>query len=131
MRAIKGYQRRADCAHGATANPLLYQRPGNLRMMEWAELIWIRRCDYPQPENETHGAGEEQGEAIPCRYTQAVALLRSIHPLTDTGASFLPVSAAMTGHCRIILCAVLVFAGFGKEQSWHGSGQARTCWLTN
>jgi integrase len=63
--------------------PYLYQRPGNLRMMEWAELnldgeLWT----IPSMKMNRTKLEKEQGEihTVPLP-AQAVALLRGILPL--------------------------------------------------
>ena len=67
--------------------PLLYQRPGNLREMEWAGLdldaaLWT----IPSSKMKRTKLEKEQGEAhtVPLP-TQAVALLRSLQPVTGHG----------------------------------------------
>ena len=67
--------------------PMLYQRPGNLRMMEWAEIdldaaLWT----IPSMKLKRTKLEKEQGEAhtVPLPM-QAVALLRAIQPLTGHG----------------------------------------------
>lgn len=66
---------------------MLYQRPGNLRMMEWAEIdldaaLWT----IPSMKLKRTKLEKEQGEAhtVPLPM-QAVALLRAIQPLTGHG----------------------------------------------
>ena len=123
MRAIKGYKGGPIVRTALQLTPLLYQRPGNLRMMEWAELdldeaLWT----IPSLKMKRTKLEKEQGEAhiVPLP-TQAVALLRSIHPLSGHGRYVFP---GERSHGRPIsdnsVRSALYALGFGKEQSWHG-----------
>ena len=130
MRAIKGYKGGPIVRTALQLTPLLYQRPGNLRMMEWAELdldgaLWT----IPSMKMKRTKLEKEQGEAhtVPLP-TQAVTLLRSIHPLTGHGRYVFP---GERSHDRPVsdnsVRSALYALGFGKEQSWHGfRASART-----
>jgi integrase len=130
MRAIKAYRGGPIVRTALQLTPLLYQRPGNLRMMEWAELdldaaLWT----IPSMKMKRTVREKEQGEAhtVPLP-TQAVALLRSIHPLTGHGRYVFP---GERSHDRPLsdnsVRSALYSLGFGKEQSWHGfRASART-----
>jgi integrase len=130
MRAIKGYRGGPIVRAALQLTPLLYQRPGNLRMMEWAELdleksLWT----IPSMKMKRTVKEKEQGEAhtVPLP-TQAVALLRGILPLTGHGRYVFP---GERSHDRPIsdnsVRSALYSLGFGKEQSWHGfRASART-----
>jgi integrase len=130
MRAIKGYKGGLIVRTALQLTPLLYQRPGNLRMMEWAELdldaaLWT----IPSMKMKRTVQGKAQGEAhtVPLP-TQAVALLRSIQPLTGRGVYVFP---GERSHDRPVsdnsVRSALYALGFGKEQSWHGfRASART-----
>jgi integrase len=109
---------------------MLYQRPGNLRDMEWAELdmdaaLWT----IPSMKMKRTKLEKENGEAhvVPLP-TQAVALLKAIHPLTGHGRYVFP---GERSHDRPIsdnsVRSGLYALGFGKEQTWHGfRASART-----
>src|SRR5450830_1383743 len=130
MRAIKGYKGGPVVRTALQLTPMLYQRPGNLRMMEWAELdldaaLWT----IPSMKMKRIKLEKEQGEAhtVPLP-TQAVALLRSIQPLTGHGRYVFP---GERSHDRPVsdnsVRSALYALGFGKEQSWHGfRASART-----
>lgn len=130
MRAIKGYKGGPIVRTALQLTPLLYQRPGNLRMMEWTELdldkaMWT----IPSMKMKRTKLEKEQGEAhtVPLP-TQAVALLRGIHPLTGHGRYVFP---GERSHDRPVsdnsVRSALYALGFGKEQSWHGfRASART-----
>lgn len=130
MRAIKGYKGGPVVRTALQLTPYLYQRPGNLRMMEWAELdleaaLWT----IPSMKMKRTKLEKEQGEAhtVPLP-AQAVALLRSIQPLTGHGVYVFP---GERSHDRPVsdnsVRSALYALGFGKEQSWHGfRASART-----
>ena len=130
MRAIMAYKGGPVVRAALQLAPLLYQRPGNLRMMEWAELdldaaLWT----IPSQKMKRTKLEKEQGDdhVVPLP-TQAVALLRSIHPLTGRGQYVFP---GERSHDRPLsdnsVRSALYSLGFGKEQSWHGfRASART-----
>ena len=130
MRAIKGYKGGPIVRTALQLTPYLYQRPGNLRMMEWAELdldaaLWT----IPSVKMKRKKLEKEQGEAhtVPLP-TQALALLSGIHPLTGHGRYVFP---GERSHDRPVsdnsVRSALYALGFGKEQSWHGfRASART-----
>lgn len=130
MRAIKSYKGGPIVRTALQLTPYLYQRPGNLRMMEWVELdldgaVWT----IPSMKMKRTKLEKEQGEAhtVPLP-TQAVALLRSIQPLTGHGRFVFP---GERSHDRPVsdnsVRSALYALGFGKEQSWHGfRASART-----
>ena len=130
MRAIKSYKGGPIVRTALQLTPYLYQRPGNLRMMEWVELdldgaVWT----IPSMKMKRTKLEKEQGEAhtVPLP-TQAVALLRNIQPLTGHGVYVFP---GERSHDRPVsdnsVRSALYALGFGKEQSWHGfRASART-----
>ena len=130
LRAIKHYKGGPIVRTALQLAPLLYQRPGNLAAMEWAELdldtaLWT----IPSMKMKRTKLEKEQGEAhtVPLP-TQAVALLRSLHPLTGHGRYVFP---GERNHDRPIsdnsVRSGLYALGFGKEQTWHGfRASART-----
>lgn len=130
MRAIKGYKGGLIVRTALQLTPLLYQRPGNLRMMEWAEVdleaaLWT----IPSMKMKRTVREKEQGSAhtVPLP-TQAIALLRDIHPVTGHGRYVFP---GERSHDRPLsdnsVRSALYSLGFGKEQSWHGfRASART-----
>jgi integrase len=130
MRAIHTYKGGPIVRTALKLAPLLYQRPGNLRMMEWAELdldgaLWT----IPSMKMKRTKMEKENGEAhtVPLP-VQAVALLRSIRPLTGHGVY---VFHGERSHDRAIsdnsVRSALYALGFGKEQTWHGfRASART-----
>ena len=130
MRAIKCYKGGPIVRTALQLTPYLYQRPGNLRMMEWSELdLDAARWTIPSMKMKRTKLEKEQGEAhvVPLP-TQAVVLLRDIHPLTGHGRYVFP---GERSHDRPVsdnsVRSALYALGFGKEQSWHGfRASART-----
>jgi integrase len=130
LRAIKSYKGGPIVRTALQLAPMLYQRPGNLREMEWAELdldagLWT----IPSMKMKRTKQEKENGEAhvVPLP-TQAVALLKAIHPLTGHGRYVFP---GERSHDRPIsdnsVRSGLYALGFGKEQTWHGfRASART-----
>jgi len=130
LRAIVTYKGGLIVRTALKLAPLLYQRPGNLREMEWAELdldaaLWT----IPSMKMKRTKVEKEQGDAhtVPLP-TQAVALLREIQPLTGHGRYVFP---GERSHDRPVsdnsVRSALYALGFGKEQMWHGfRASART-----
>lgn len=130
LRAIHAYKGGPIVRTALQLVPILFQRPGNLRMMEWAEIdldaaLWT----IPSMKMKRTKDGKENGEAhvVPLPQ-QAVALLRSIQPLTGHGVY---VFHGERSHDRPIsdnsVRSALYALGFGKEQTWHGfRASART-----
>jgi integrase len=123
MRAIKGYKGGPIVRTALQIVPYLYQRPGNLRMMEWVELdldaaLWTISSMKMKGTKLEKEQGEDHTVPMP---TQVVALLRSIQPLTGHGRYVFP---GERSHDRPIsensVRSALYALGFGKEQSWHG-----------
>ena len=130
LRAMSAYKGGIIVRTALLVVPLLYQRPGNLRMMEWAELdldaaLWT----IPSMKMKRTKAEKEQGQphVVPLP-TQAVALLRELHPVTGHGRY---VFHGERSHDRPIsdnsVRSALYALGFGKAQTWHGfRASART-----
>lgn len=130
LRAMKAYKGGPLVRTALQLAPMLYQRPGNLRDMEWSELnldaaLWT----IPSMKMKRTKLEKEQGEAhIVPMPLQAVALLRNLHPLTGHGRYVFP---GERSHDRPLsdnsVRSALYALGFGKEQSWHGfRASART-----
>jgi len=130
LRAMKAYKGGPIVRTALQLAPLLYQRPGNLSMMEWTELdldaaLWV----IPSMKMKRTKQEKEQGDAhtVPLP-VQAVALLRSLQPLTGHGRYVFP---GERSHDRPIsdnsVRSALYALGFGKEHTWHGfRASART-----
>ena len=130
LRAIKTYKGGPVVRTALQLAPLLYQRPGNLREMEWVELdldaaLWTIPSMKMKRTKEEKENGEPHAVPLP---TQALTLLRAIQPLTGHGRYVFP---GERSHDRPIsdnsVRSGLYALGFGKEQTWHGfRASART-----
>ena len=130
LRAIKRYKGGPVVRTALQLAPLLYQRPGNLANMEWAELdldaaLWT----IPSMKMKRTKLEKEQGEAhtVPLP-VQAVALIKNLQPLTGHGRYVFP---GERSHDRPVsdnsVRTALYALGYGKEQTWHGfRASART-----
>jgi integrase len=130
LRAIKRYKGGPVVRTALQLAPLLYQRPGNLANMEWAELdldaaLWT----IPSMKMKRTKLEKEQGEAhtVPLP-VQAVALIKGLQPLTGHGRYVFP---GERSHDRPVsdnsVRTALYALGYGKEQTWHGfRASART-----
>ena len=130
LRAMRAYKGGPLVRTALQLAPLLYQRPGNLRDMEWSELdldaaLW----SIPSMKMKRTKLEKEQGDAhtVPLP-AQAVALLRGLHPLTGHGRYVFP---GERSHDRPLsdnsVRSALYALGFGTEQTWHGfRASART-----
>jgi integrase len=85
LRAIHGYAGFAVTRAALQLAPLVFQRPGNLREMEWAEVdldngMWtIPASKMKRTRNDKlHGRPHEVPLSV-----QAVGILRDLHPLTS------------------------------------------------
>ena len=124
VRAIRGYQGGPIVRTALQLAPMLFQRPGELRGMAWAELdldaaLWT----VPAMRMKRTKDGKENGEPhlVPLS-VQAVALLRQLQPLTGRGVL---VFHGERSHDRPIsdntLRTALLTMGYGKDiQSVHG-----------
>ena len=130
MRSIQTYKGGPIVRTALQLAPLLFQRPGNLRMMEWSEVdlvasVWTIPSMKMKRTKEQKKNGEPHIVPLPF---QAVVLLQKIHPLTGHGVYVFP---GERSHDRPIsdnsVRSALYALGFGKEQSWHGfRASART-----
>ncbi len=130
LRAMRVYKGGAIVRTALQLAPMLYQRPANLRMMEWSELD-LEKAMWTIPSMKMKGSKDkkEKGDAhvVPLPM-QAVALLRLIQPLTGHGRY---VFHGERSHDRPVsdnsVRSALYALGFGKEQTWHGfRASART-----
>ncbi|MCF8167529.1 MAG: integrase arm-type DNA-binding domain-containing protein [Rhodoferax sp.] len=130
LRAIKGYKGGPIVRAALQLAPMLYQRPANLRMMEWTELdldaaLWT----IPSAKMKRTKLEKEQGEAhaVPLP-RQAITLLESVRTITGKGRYVFPgernrQNPISDNSVRSALYAL----SFGKEQTWHGfRASART-----
>jgi len=122
MRAIKHYKGGVVVRVALQLSPLLYQRPGNLRMMEWSEVdlegaIWTIPSAKMKRSVKEKADGEAHAVPLP---RQAVMLLNSIRPITGYGRYVFP---GERNHNRPMsdnaVRSALYALGFGDEQKPH------------
>lgn len=130
LRAMHAYKGGPFVRTALLLSPLLYQRPGNLRTMEWVELdldaeLWT----IPSAKMKRTVQEKENGEphVVPLP-KQAVSMLRELLPLSGRGQYVFP---SQRDHDRPMsdnsVRTALYSLGFGDEQSWHGfRASART-----
>ena len=124
IRAIRGYQGGPIVRAALQLAPILFQRPGELRGMAWAEIdldasLWT----IPAMRMKRSVDGKQNGNPhlVPLP-VQAIEILRKLHPLTGHGAL---VFHGERSHDRPIsdntLRAALLTLGYGPDvQTVHG-----------
>lgn len=122
MRAIKHYKGGVVVRVALQLSVLVYQRPGNLRMMEWSELdLEAATWTIPSAKMKRRVQEKAYGEAhvVPLP-TQAVALLKHIEPVTGQGRFVFP---GARNHDKPLsdngIRSALYTLGFGDEQKPH------------
>ena len=130
LRAMHAYKGGPIVRTALLLAPILYQRPGNLRMMEWTELdldeaTWTIPSAKMKRTVEEKAKGEPHVVPMP---TQAIELLRDLQKLTGRSLYVFP---GQRDHERPMsdnsVRSALYGLGFGTEQSWHGfRASART-----
>ena len=122
MRAIKHYKGGVVVRVALQLSVLVYQRPGNLRMMEWSELdLEVATWTIPSAKMKRSVQEKAYGEAhvVPLP-KQAIALLESIKPITEHGQFVFP---GERNHDRPMsdnaIRSALYSLGFGEEQKPH------------
>jgi len=85
MLAIEQYQGTPIVCALLTISPLLFQRPGELRQMEWKEIDFDK-CQWEIP---AHKMKMREPHIVPLS-KQAIAILKDIEPLTSWGNYVFP-----------------------------------------
>jgi integrase len=124
IRVIRGYQGGPIVRAALQLAPMLFQRPGELRAAEWTEFdLDAAMWTIPAARMKRSVDGKRNGDPhqVPLP-TQAVEILRKLHPLTGQGAL---VFHGERSHDRPIsdntLRAALLTLGYGPDaQSVHG-----------
>ncbi len=124
IRVIRGYQGGPIVRAALQLAPMLFQRPGELRAAEWAEFdldgaMWTIPAARMKRSVDGKRNGDPHQVPLP---TQAVEILRKLHPLTGHGALLFH---GERSHERPIsdntLRAALLTLGYGPDvQSVHG-----------
>jgi integrase len=123
LKAIDQYKGGVVVRTALKLAPILFQRPFNLRTMQWAHLdldsaLWtIPSADMKRTQAEKQN-GDPHFVPLPM---QAVQLLKDLHPYTGHGAY---VFMGERQHSKPIsdnsVRTALYSLGYGKAQSWHG-----------
>jgi integrase len=124
IRVIRGYQGGPIVRAALQLAPMLFQRPGELRAAEWAEFdLDAAMWTIPAARMKRSVDGKRNGDPhqVPLP-TQAVEILRKLHPLTGHGPLLFH---GERSHDRPIsdntLRAALLTLGYGPDaQSVHG-----------
>ena len=124
IRVIRGYQGGPIVRAALQLAPMLFQRPGELRAAEWAEFdLDVAMWTIPAARMKRSVDGKRNGDPhqVPLP-TQAVEILRTLHPLTGHGTLLFH---GERSHDRPIsdntLRAALLTLGYGPDaQSVHG-----------
>lgn len=122
LRALDGYQGTLTVACALRLAPLVFVRPGELRKAEWADIN-LETAEWRYTVTKTGTA-----HIVPLA-TQAVTVLRELHPLTGTGRFVFP-GARSNGRPmsdNAILAAMRRMGIAKDEMSGHGfRAMART-----
>lgn len=130
LKAMNGYKGGVYVRSALLLAPILFQRPGNLRMMEWAELdLDEATWTIPSVKMKRSLKEKEQGEhhVVPLP-KQAVEMLRDLKPLSGHRQY---VFQGQRDHARPLsdnsVRTALFSLGYRDRQSWHGfRASART-----
>ena len=130
LRSMNAYKGGPVVRTALLISPILYQRPGNLRMMEWREIDFNKAIwNIPSKKMKRSKREKEQGEdhSVPLP-SQVIKLLKELLPLTGHGKYVFP---GERNHEKPIsdntVRSALYSLGFGKEQTCHGfRASART-----
>jgi hypothetical protein len=92
LRAIASYEGQPLTRAALELSALLFQRPGNIRQMEWAELdfdggLWT--IPAAKMKRTVHDKVNGRPHVVPLA-ARAVAILRDLHPLTGHGRFVFP-----------------------------------------
>ena len=122
LRSIKHYKGGVVARVALQLTPMLYQRPGNLRAMEWAELdleAALRTIPSAKMKRTVQQKVSGEPHVVPLP-KQAVELLKALHPITGHGRYVFP---GERDHDRPMsdntVRSALYALGYGEEQKPH------------
>ena len=131
MRSIADYEGQPTTRAALLLSALLFQRPGNIRQMEWAEVdlegeLWT--IPSLKMKRKLHGKLNGRPHFVPLP-RQAVETLRELHPLTGHGRYVFP--SLLTGERPMsentVNTALRRMGYSGEEMTAHGfRAMART-----
>ncbi len=102
---------------------ILFQRPGNMRQMRWRDLdldraLWTIPSEDMKRTKEQKINGQPHVVPLP---TQAVALLRDLHPITGSGEFVFPgLRDRKKPMSEMAVNAALASMGYKDRHCWHG-----------
>ena len=123
LRAMEGYNGGSVVRAALKLAPILFQRPGNLRTMRWADLdldagLWTIPSEDMKRTKAEKINGQAHTSPLP---RQAVELLRDLQMLTGHGVYVFP---GLRDHTKPMseagVTAALHALGYKGIQSWHG-----------
>ena len=123
LRAMEGYSGGPVVRAALKMAPILFQRPGNLRTMRWADLnLNAGTWTIPSEDMKRTKAEKLNGQAhVSPLPRQAVEALRDLHKLTGHGVYVYP---GLRDHTKPMseaaVTAALHALGYKGVQSWHG-----------
>jgi len=123
LRAIDNYTGGPVVRTAMLLAPILFQRPGNLRTMRWADIdlagaLWTIPAEDLKGTLQQKATGQPHLVPLP---TQAVALLKAMLPLTgDTPWVFPGFRDRKRPMSEVAVTAALQALGYKGIQSWHG-----------
>jgi integrase len=124
LRAIDAYQGSFIVKTALQLSPLLFQRPGEIRQMEWAEINWeLKRWEIPAEKMKM------RHEHIVPLASQSIDLLKALYGLTGRGRYVFP--SARGGHRPLsdngVRTALRALGYTNEQMSPHGfRAMART-----
>ena len=123
LRAIHDYNGFAAAVAALKLSPLVFVRPGELRTAEWAEID-LEKAEWRIPAKKMKMKVEH---LVPLS-SQAVAILRGLHPMTGAGKYIFPSLRSKTCMSENTINAALRGMGYSKEvMTGHGfRAMART-----
>lgn len=130
LRAIDGYTGQPMTKAALALSALLFQRPGNIRQMEWAWVDFDKALLTIPSQDMKRRLAQNQRQAALCALApQAIAILKELQPLTGHGRYVFP--SLRTGERAMsdnTINAALRRMGFASdEMSAHGfRAMART-----
>lgn len=123
LRASAAYKGGAIVRAGLKLAPILFQRPGNLRTMRWADVdLEAALWRIPSEDMKRRKAEKVNGQPHVCPLPrQAVAILKELHPLTGGGEWVLPgLRNPKQPMSEAGVSAALNAMGYKDRHTWHG-----------
>lgn len=131
LRAIESYAGFPVVRAALRFSPLVFQRPGEVRQAEWGEFdldagLWVIHRHRMKGTKQAKASGPDH--VVPLS-TQAVEILRELHPVTGGGQYVFPgARSSLRPMSNVAVLAALRRMGYGRdEMTAHGfRAMART-----